>query len=365
MESIEKKYAKLLVNYSLKLQKGERLLIVSSYLAEPLIREVYREAVKAGALVETRIALSGLDKIWYDNASEEQLKYVSPLTKYVYENYEALLHIEALFNVKELQNVPADKKQQANMARAELNRIFMRRAAAKELKWTLCVWPTDTMAQESQMSRAEYEEFVFGACYLYEDDPVASWKEIEDEQQRIVDRLNKTSNVRFVGRDIDITCATQGRTWINSVGDNNMPSGEVFTGPVEDKVDGVIRFSYPGIYMGQEIEDIALEVKGGEVVKATAKKGQELLDKLLEIPGAKRFGEIAVGTNYKIQKFTRNMLFDEKIGGTIHFALGAAYPETGAKNESSVHWDLLADMKDGGKIFADGELVYENGKFVI
>ncbi|OHB60174.1 MAG: peptidase M29 [Planctomycetes bacterium GWF2_42_9] len=365
MESIESKYARLLVNYSLKLQKGQRLLIVSSYQAEPLIREVYREAVRAGAFVDTKVALSGLEKIWYDHASEDQLRYVSPLTKYVYENYEALLHIEALFNVKELQNVDAGKKQTAQMARAELNKIFMRRAAAKELKWTLCVWPTDTMAQESGMSREEYAQFVFGGCYLYDEDPVAKWNEIECEQQRMVDRLNKATTVRFTGKDIDISCSTQGRTWINSVGDNNMPSGEVFTGPVEESVNGHIRFSYPGIYMGQEIEDISLEVKDGEIVKGTAKKGQDLLDKILQIPGAKRFGEIAVGTNYNIQKFTRNMLFDEKIGGTIHFAIGAAYPETGAKNESSVHWDLLADMKDGGRIYADGEVVYENGRFII
>jgi aminopeptidase len=143
-----------------------------------------------------------------------------------------------------------------------------------------------------------------------------------------------------------------------------MPSGEVFTGPVEDSVNGKVRFSYPGIFMDQEIEDITLEIKDGQVVNAKAGKGQELLDKVLEIPGARRFGEVAIGNNERVNKFTKNMLFDEKMGGTIHMAIGAAYPETGGLNESAVHWDLLADMKDG-QILADGEVIYDKGKFII
>ncbi len=182
---------------------------------------------------------------------------------------------------------------------------------------------------------------------------------------RIINILNQKSLVQFKGPDIDITFSTKGRKWINSDGTNNMPSGEVFTTPVEDSVNGKIRFSFPGIYMGQEIEDICLEVKEGEIVKWSAKKGEALLTTLLEIPGAKRFGEAAVGTNRGIQKFTRNMLYDEKIGGTIHMAIGACYPETGGKNESPIHWDMLADMKNGGEIFADGECVYRDGEFLI
>lgn len=186
-----------------------------------------------------------------------------------------------------------------------------------------------------------------------------------NEQQRIVDFLNTKKQIRYVTKDTDIAFPFEGRQWINSDGKHNMPSGEVFTTPVEDTVNGKIRFTYPGIFMGQEIEDISFEVKNGEIVKWNAKKGKELLDKLFEIPGTKRFGEAAIGTNYGIKKFIKNMLFDEKIGGTIHMAVGASYPETGGKNQSSVHWDLLADMTDGGKIYADNELIYENGKFLI
>ena len=200
---------------------------------------------------------------------------------------------------------------------------------------------------------------------LFDDDPVAKWCELRDKQQKIVDYLEGKDKICYLGRDIDISFSARGRKWINSDGTKNMPSGEVFTSPVEDSVNGKIRFSYPGFYMGQEIEDISVEVKDGEVVKWNAKKGKGLLDKILEIPGAKRFGEAAIGTNKGINKFTKNMLFDEKMGGTIHMAIGAAIPEAGGKNESGVHWDMLADMSDGGEIYADDELVYKNGEFLI
>jgi aminopeptidase len=223
----------------------------------------------------------------------------------------------------------------------------------------------DAASQEAGMSLAEYEDFVYGACFLFENDPVGRWQKLKDDQQHVVDFLNSKKKIRYASADVDVEFSVDGRTWLNSAGTNNMPSGEVFTAPVEDSVNGKVRFSFPGFFMGQEIEDIELEIKDGEVVKWNAGKGKEILDKVFEIDGSRRFGEVAVGMNDGIQKFTKNMLFDEKIGGTIHMAVGAAYPETGGKNESSVHWDMLADMRDGGQIFADDELVYENGKFII
>jgi aminopeptidase len=361
---IIKKYAKLLVKYSLGLKKGDRFLINSTYLAEELLKEVYAEALIAGAYPEFKIALNGTDKIFYDNASDSQLEYISPLSKYVYENYDALLNVSAPFNVKELQNTPAEKKQKCSAARAGLNKTFMQRSADKKLRWTLCEFPTSAGAQECGMSLAEYADFVYNCCFLYEDDPVGCWEKLEKGQQRIVDLLNTKKEVHYKSRDVDVKFRTDGRKWINSSGHFNMPSGEVFTGPVEDSINGKVRFSYPGIFMEQEIEDITLEIKNGQVVKATATKGQELLNKILEIPGARHFGEAAIGNNERVNKFTKNMLYDEKMGGTIHMALGAGYPETGAKNESAIHWDLLADMKDG-QILADGEVIYKNGKFLI
>lgn len=362
--SIVKKYANLLVNYSLGVKKGDRLLINSTYLAEELLKEVYAAALAAGAFPEFKIALNGTDKIFYDTATDAQLEYISPLSRYVYEKYDAVLNIIAPFNVKELQNTDPAKKQKCSAARAELNKLFMQRAANDELRWTLCVFPTNSEAQECGMSQAEYADFVYNCCFLYENDPIACWEKLEKDQQKLVDLLNGKTQIQYKGNGIDVKFSTQGKKWINSSGKNNMPSGEVFTAPLENSVNGVVRFSYPGIFMGQEIEDIRLEIKDGQVVKGTAAKGQELLNKVLEIPGARRFGEVAIGTNPRVNKFTKNMLFDEKMGGTIHMALGAAYPETGGTNDSAIHWDLLADM-NAGQILADGEVIYDKGKFVI
>ena len=365
MQDINERYAKLLVNYSLSLQSGDKLLIASSYLAEDLVKAVYKEALKVGAYPELLIGINGTERIFFDNASEEQLKYVSPLLEYVSKKYDAFLHIRAPFNMKELENVDTVKKQTVGIAGTEFMQTILTRAASGEFNRTLCVFPTDAAAQECGMSRSEYADFVYSACFLYEDDPVAEWKKLAQRQQRIVDFLDTKEQIRYLGKDIDISFSTKGRRWVNSMGTTNMPSGEVFTTPVEDSVNGKIRFSFPGFYFGQEVGDISLEVKDGEVVKWDAGKGKDLLDKILEMPGAKRFGEAAIGTNKRIKKFTKNILFDEKIGGTIHMAVGAAIPQTGGKNECGIHWDMLADMRDGGQIFADGEVIYESGDFII
>ncbi len=365
MDTIYQKYADLLVNYSLELKAGDKFLINSTYLAEPLVNAVFEKALQAGAHPETTIGLNGTEKIFYETANDEQLKYVSPVSHLRIDTYDAMVKIEAPFNLKELQMTDSAKKQAVQLARTEINSKFRQRAANKELKWTLCVFPTDSAAQESGMSLSEYQRFIFNGCFLYEDDPIANWKQLKDLQQKVVDFLDNKSQIRYLGKDIDISFSTKGRKWINSAGTNNMPSGEVFSSPVEDSVNGKIRFSYPLIYMAEEIEDITLEVKDGEIISYDAVKGKKLLDKIFEIPGARRFGEVAIGTNDRIDKFTKNMLFDEKIGGTVHLAVGATYPETGGKNDSTVHIDLLADMKDGGQIFADEELIYENGRFVL
>jgi len=365
MKTINEKYAKLLARYSMGIRKGDKVLICGSYLAESLVREVYKEAIIAGAYPEIKLSIPGTEKIFYEYACDDQLKYISPAQKLYYNEYDCLLNIDSPFNLKELQNVDPTRKQAVSIARTELNKIFMERSAAGKFRWTLCVHPTNSGAQEAGMSLNEYEDFVYSACFLNDDDPVASWKQLAQRQQKVVDVLNKTTHIEYKSEDVDIKFTTQGRTWINSCGTFNMPCGEVFTTPVEDSVNGKVRFSYPGIFMGQEIEDITLEVKDGLVVKWDAKKGKALLDKVFEIEGARRFGEAAVGTNKGIDKFTRNMLFDEKIGGTIHMAVGAAYPETGGRNESSIHWDLLADMKKDSYIKADGQIVYKNGEFVL
>jgi len=233
------------------------------------------------------------------------------------------------------------------------------------LKRNLCQYPTIASAQEAGMSLQEYQEFVFGACNLFKEDPQKEWLQVRESQQHIVDYLMSKTKVRYVTQGTDITFTTKGRTWINSDGQTNMPSGEVYTAPEDDSVNGHITFSFPAIYRGQSVEGVRLEVKDGYIEKWSAESGQEVLDEVFKIKGTRRFGEAAIGTNYNIQKVTKNILFDEKIGGSIHMAIGQAYKQCGGVNQSPIHWDMITDMQNGGQIFADGEMFYENGKVLI
>jgi len=357
------KYAQLITNYSLDLKAGERLYIRTTTVAEPLVREIFREATKLGCHVMVDMEFRSKTKIFMDNASDEQLSYVDPLKKMAMETCDAYLYIRAPFNLRADKNIDKEKRKKRAAAGKVLNKIYFDRMAEGTMKRSLCQFPTQANAQEAGMSLEEYEHFVYDACKLYEDDPVAAWLEVRKSQQRIVDFLNQKSEMRYVNKHSDISFSVEGRTWINSDGMNNMPSGEVFSAPVEDSVNGHITFDYPSIYMSQEAAGIRLEVENGKVVKWSADRGQELLDQVFAIPGANYFGEVAIGTNYNIQTATKNILFDEKIGGSVHMAVGQSYGQCGGKNESSIHWDMISDMRDGGQIFADGEMIYENGKF--
>ncbi|TAL31099.1 MAG: aminopeptidase [Spirochaetes bacterium] len=359
-----RKYASLLVDYCLGLGKGDALAINATPLAGPLVREVYRAALRAGAHPDTWIELAGMEKIFFDEAGPEQLSRVSPLRQLVTERYDAVLNIRAPYNLKELAAADPDRKRAASEAQAPVKDLFMRRAAAGALRWTLCEFPTEAQAQESGMSLDELSAFVESACFLDREDPAAAWRAVHDAQERAVNRLNRAGLVHYRAPGVDVSFSVKGRTWINSDGRRNMPSGEVFTSPVEDSVNGKIMFSFPAIVMGQEVRDVELEVRDGLVVRWEAGEGREFLDRIFEVPGARRFGEAAIGTNAGITRFMKNMLFDEKIGGTVHMAIGASYPETGGKNVSGVHIDLIADMRGGGEILADGELIYRDGAFL-
>lgn len=364
-KSILEKYAELLVDYSLYLKKGEKLFIRTTTLAEPLVKEIYRLATRRGTQVEVFFDMDDQQKIFLEEADEDLLKTVSPLMQHCYENFDAYLYIIAHHNLTSTQNVDQAKQKIRSQAMQAISKTYSKRTAEGSMKRSLCLFPTHASAQAAGMSLEEYEDFVFNACHLFADKPEAEWLKIRKSQQVVVDYLNKVKKVRYVNPDSDITFSVDGRTWINSDGCNNMPSGEVFSSPVEDSVNGHIYFDYPSFYQGHEVQGIKLEVKDGEVVKWTADKGQDFLDKIFEVPGAKYFGEVAIATNYGIQTPTKNILFDEKMGGTIHMAIGQSYLQTGGKNESSVHWDMIANMRDGGKIFADDKLIYEDGKFLI
>lgn len=364
MNDIWTRYARLLVQYCMDIKPGDRLLVESTLLAEPLVTEVYRAALQAGAAVDVELDFRSKRRILLNEGTEHALSHVSPTYTTAMAEYEAYLYIMAPFNLREDQESDPERAGIRSRALKPMRQNYFERTATKALKRNLCLFPTDAGAQEAGMSLEAYREFVFRACRLFDDNPIESWLNVRRNQQQIVDLLNNCKHIRYVGEGTDIRFSTEGRTWINSDGQTNMPSGEVYTSPVEDSVNGVVHFTFPSIYNGAEVEGVTLWVKDGFIESWDARRGREVLDRVFAIEGARRFGEAAIGTNYRINRFTKNILFDEKIGGTVHMAVGQSYLQAGGKNQSAVHWDMIADMKSGGMIFADDEKIYENGKFL-
>lgn len=360
------KLARLLVRYSVPLKAGDLFRIVANAVAAPLVREVYRETLLAGAHPLLRLSLDGLDRLLYKYGSEEQLRHISGLARQEIEDIDATLFIMGSENTKNLSGADPAKVALRRQANHELSARFYARAAADEVQWGVTLFPTPAAAQDAEMALEDFEDFVYGACKLHHDDPIAAWQSVRDEQQRIANLLGSKRVFRLVGPDTDLTYNTAGRSWINAAGEKNLPDGEIFTSPDETSTAGTVRFSFPAVYMGREVQDVRLVFEGGRVVQASASKGEDLLHALLDMDeGARRLGEAAFGTNYDIQRFSRNTLFDEKIGGTIHLALGSAFEEIGGRNSSALHWDMVSDMRQGGQVYADGELIYQDGKFVV
>jgi aminopeptidase len=359
------KLARVLVRYSVGVKAGDLFQINAPALAAPLIRELYREALLIGAHPFTRIGIDGLDALLYQHGSDAQITHVSPLLWHETEQIGATISIMAAENTKSLSGADPQKVALRGQAMRELRERLFARSASGELNWSITLFPTQAAAQDAEMSLADYEDFVYGAGKLDEDDPVAAWQTVHDSQQRIADILKTKRVFRLVAPGTDLTYNTAGREWINADGQKNFPDGEIFTSPDESMTEGQIHFSYPAVFSGREVTDIRLTFAGGKVVQASASKGEELLHSLLDMDeGARRLGEAAFGTNYQIQRFTRNTLFDEKIGGSIHLALGMAFPEIGGQNRSALHWDMVCDMRQG-QVYADGELIYKDGQFVI
>lgn len=359
------KLAKVLVHYSLDLQAGQQIQIRTHPLAEDLTQAVYEEVIKVGAFPFVQVTVPGLDEIFFKYANDAQLDYVSPIRKLVMETFDATLSIWSEHNTRALSGIDPNRMARTSKAGAHLMKMFFERAARGEVKWSLTAYPSQSMAQEADMGLLDYREFVFGAGMLDEPDPVAFWKEVGEKQGKLVDWLKGHDQVLIKGDNVDIRLSIKDRLFISCDGKENFPDGEVFTSPVEDSVNGWIRFKYPAVEYGQEVHDIELWFENGKVVREKASKNQELLTAMLETdPGARYLGEWGIGTNYGIQRFTKNMLFDEKIGGTIHFAVGAGFPEAGSKNDSGIHWDMLCDMHES-EVHVDGELFYQNGRPVI
>ena len=368
MNDFNEKLAKLAVNYSVKVKPGDIVVIRGGEISLDLMRAIFEEALKAGGHPRIQVSVSGVAEFFYKYANDDQLVFVNPARKTEIETVNCLIHILDDYNRKKFANADPERMQrgQRTPEAMELMKIYKERELKGELKWTIVPNPCHTLAQEANMDLYEYTEFVAKALYLDKEDPAAEWQRIHDEQQRLIDILNTASEIRAVGEDTDITMSVKGRKWLNSDGSRNLPGGEVFTSPVEDSVNGHIRFTYPAIRDGKEVENIYLEVKDGKVIKATAEKGQELLDEILKTENADIFGEFAIGTNKGIKQITKTILFDEKIGGCIHMALGRGFAEAGSKNMSAIHWDIIKNMESPeSKIFADGKVVYEAGEWKI
>ncbi len=360
------RHAQVLVDYSLKIKKGDRFVIVGSTEAAPLIRETYRLGLRRGAFTDVAMSLPGIEWIYYTEANKEQIARTSPLTKVVWEKFNKVLFVGGDHNTRALAGVPVEKLKTKMKAFNPIRSAFYKRSDQGTAQWLLTTHPTVAQAQEANMSLERYQDFVYAACFCDKANPVQQWKELAHKQDLLIKKMNLIKEIHIVGPGTDLRASLVGRRWCNSYGSHNMPDGEVFTGPVENSVNGHVRFSFPGVYLSQDIEDISLEFKNGVVVKAKATKGQDLLERLLDTDaGARRLGELAIGTNYGIKEFTKKILFDEKLGGTVHMAIGYGYAkDTGSKNKSIIHWDMIADMKKGGKIFGDGVLIYESGRFL-
>lgn len=356
------KLAKVLVHYSLEIKPGQQMELRTSPLADELSLAIYAEAIRAGAHVVIQNSLPGAEEIFYRYATEAQLDYVSPLHKLTIESFDAIMYIEAEHNTRSLSGIDPKRIARSRKARAPVSKILLDRSARNELRWCFTVFPTQALAQEAEMGLLDYQEFVYAAGLLNEPDPIAAWQQELRRQHQLIAWLAGKNQVKFKGTNIDLSCSIKDRRFVESAGKYNFPDGEIFTGPVENSVNGWVRFRYPAIYDGQEVNDIELWFETGKIVKEKANKGQALLTALLNSDaGARYLGEWGIGTNYHIQRFTKNMLFDEKLGGTIHLAVGASYPETGGKNDSGLHWDMLCDMSES-EIVVDGEVFYRNGK---
>lgn len=359
------KLAKLLVNYSTEVKPGDFVFVMGDEVATPWAIEVVKEAIKAGGHVETLLNSSEINEIKLKYSSPEQLQEENFILKTTLEKSDVWITAWGNRNTKVNSNIPVEKLQYSAKGAASWRKIYSEKMGNGTLRWCGTQFPTYADAQEASMSLSDYEEFVYEAGLIDKEDPVSEWKRISKEQERWVKYLDTKKELHIISEDTDIKVNIEKRKWINCDGKENFPDGEIFTSPVEDGVNGYITFSFPGIYMGKEIEGIRLEIENGKVIRSEAKKGEELLKAILNTDeGASTFGEVAIGTNYGIKKFTKNMLFDEKIGGTIHMAIGDSMPEAGGKNRSSIHWDMLCNMRNGGKIYADGELFYENGNFI-
>jgi aminopeptidase len=360
------KLADVLVRYSTAVRPGDLVSLTGPPLAEPLIVALYRAVLRAGGHPVVVMAPEACAEVLYREGNPEQLAYVSPLETREVEAVDVAIHVAAPLNTRALTGIDPRKQALRNQARLPLMDRFLRRAAERSLRWVATQFPCQAVAQDADLSLADYEAFVHAAGFLDRPDPVAAWRSLSERQARLAEYLGGVREVRLVTpAGTDLRLGVAGRTWINCDGHENFPDGEVFTGPVEDATEGTVCFDFPAVHGGREVQGVRLVFRAGRVVDASAAKGEEFLIRMLDQDaGARILGEAALGCNYAVTRHTQNTLFDEKIGGTFHLALGAAYPESGGRNSSGLHWDLVGDLRRGGRVEADSRTISTDGRFV-
>lgn len=359
------KFAKILVEHSARIQPGDRVLLESTTAAIPLVEELYILVLQRGGHPYISLELPHQQQYFFENANQEQLLHTPIFRKLAYEQFESRIRIHSVTDTRALSQVDAAKQAMHNKVVGQILETQMVRGAAGQFKWVTTLFPTQAYADEAGLSLVQFEDFVYKAVHADKDDPIRSWKKIEAEQQQIIDRLVGHDRIELHGPNVDLVLSIKGRSFMNAAGEHNMPDGEIFSGPVEDSLNGWVRYTYPAITSGRVVEGIELKFVDGKVSRASSKTNQDFLQQMLESdPGARYVGEFAIGTNFEIDRFTGNILFDEKIGGSFHMALGAGYPETGSRNKSMIHWDMICDLRVDSQITVDGELFYQDGQFI-
>ena len=359
------KLAEVLVGYSTAVSPGDVVRVEGNPPTTPLIREIYRASVRAGGHPSAVLVVDEAVEALLEAGTDEQLEWVPLDVRWNLEHGDVWIALDGPENTKHLSGADPARMGRRIKAREPYQVRYLERFSRGEFRWTLCSYPTEASAQAAGMSLSEFEELVYAAAYLDTDDPVAAWRSFGERLDRVGDLLQAKHELRVVGEDTDLTLSVGGRTWMRSNGKSNLPDGEVFTGPIETSVEGTIRFSFPATIRGRQVDDVRLRFEGGEVVEATASRGEEFLREMIGLDdGARRVGELAFGLNEAVTEYTGSLLLDEKMGGTVHLALGRSVPGTGGENESALHWDMVCDLRRGGEVYADGELVYRNGAFV-
>jgi aminopeptidase len=358
--------ARILVGYSTGVKEGETVSIDGESSAGPLLGAIYEEVLKAGAHPIPNMSLDGQAAAYFKHASDAQLDWISPLSEWIVEHADVRISVGATTNPRELSNVPPERQQRRSKATGALMAKAMERSAAGSFRWVYTLFPTAAYASEAEMSLGDYEDFYFAACLADGGDPLNAWQKASADTMRLAEWIEGREEVHVTAPGTDIKFGIAGRKFIPCVGEHNMPDGEFFTAPVEDSVEGEVNFDLPALIGGREVSGVRLRFEAGKVVDASAERGEKYLLKLLDTDeGSRRLGELGIGTNFGIDRGTREVLLDEKIGGTVHMALGRSYPESGGVNESAVHTDLVCDLRNGGRIEVDGEVLQEDGRFVV